>query len=347
MIKHLRNFNRNFYSIHLGHQQALLRTLQTNDTPQLHNEINKAQQCLGESNIPLATSVMGMQELIDSPHFQTMVVKQTKFVRAFRKSGHPLDDVAKNVMTNVAPKTLVHENSGKHPVPLPFRGIIVAMVASIFKPGDKKVLSIAEINGLISAGMNIHRNILPYIPKSGSKQENTVLLTANKLAVLVGDVLLAKANELTAELENPKAAAKISDMLSEISQISVDKNRNNNSTIENKTDFDSKNQNSTNKIIDHSTVLWRECCETVVMVAGGDKQEYNIIGEFIEHVGSSYICLVEEKLGESFDHKLKALDCLDKLEVCRHEMAENINLLKGLTQAFLPIDWVEPQMVKV
>merc|ERR1712178_599316 len=104
--------------------------------------------------------------------------------RAFRKSKHPLVDVAKNVMTNVAPKTLVHDNASKHPVPLPFRGIIVAMIGSIFKPGDKKVSSIAEINGLISAGMNIHRNILPHIPKTGtSKQENAVLLTANKLAV--------------------------------------------------------------------------------------------------------------------------------------------------------------------
>ena len=120
------------YTVHLSHQQALLRTLQqqnnnnTNNSsaPQLHNEINKAQQCLGESNIPLATSVMGMQELIDSPHFQTMIVKQSKFVRAFRKSKHPLVDVAKNVMTNVAPKTLVHDNASKHPVPLPFRGIM-------------------------------------------------------------------------------------------------------------------------------------------------------------------------------------------------------------------------------
>lgn len=67
---------------------------------------------------------MGMQELIDSPHFQTMVVKQSKFVRAFRKSKHPLVDVAKNVMTNVAPKTLDGENAKKHPVPLPFRGIM-------------------------------------------------------------------------------------------------------------------------------------------------------------------------------------------------------------------------------
>ena len=115
---------RGLYSVHLQHQAALIRTLQTNDIPQLHNEINKAQQCLGESNIPLATSVMGMQELIDSPHFQTMIVKQSKFVRAFRKSKHPLVDVAKNVMTNVAPKTLVHDNASKHPVPLPFRGIM-------------------------------------------------------------------------------------------------------------------------------------------------------------------------------------------------------------------------------
>ena len=59
------------HAVHLAHQQALLRTLQANDTPQLHNEINKAQQSLGEST-PLATSVMGMQELIDSSHFQTM-----------------------------------------------------------------------------------------------------------------------------------------------------------------------------------------------------------------------------------------------------------------------------------
>jgi len=279
---------------------------------------------------------MGMQELIDSPHFQTMVVKQSKFVRAFRKSKHPLVDVAKNVMTNVAPKTLDGENAKKHPVPLPFRGIIVAMVGSIFKPGDKKVLSIAEINGLISAGMNIHRNILPHIPQSSSKQENQVLTTANKLAVLVGDVLLAKANELTAELENPKAAAKISDMLSEISQISV-KTQN------------SKNTDTTGKDIDHSTVLWRECCETVVLVAGGGKEEYQIIGEFIENVGNSYVFLVENDHKSSFEHKVRALKCLDELEVFRHQVAEktSINLLRGLTKAFLPIDWVEPVTVKV
>lgn len=152
MLKPIRNFQRTFYSVHISHQHALLRTLQNqpsseqtttsnnnkNEHPQLHNEIHKAQINLGESNIPLATSVMGMQELIDSPHFQTMVVKQSKFVRAFRKSKHPLVDVAKNVMTNVAPKTLDGENAEKHPVPLPFRGIIVAMVGSIFKPGDKK-----------------------------------------------------------------------------------------------------------------------------------------------------------------------------------------------------------------
>merc|ERR1712061_338483 len=117
-----------------------------------------------------------------------MIVKQSKFVFQFLDSKHPLVDVANNVMTHVAPTTLVHDNASKHPVPLPFRGIIVAMIASIFKTGDKKVLSIAEINGLISAGMNIHRNILPQIPKTGSKRENSILLTANKLAVLVGDV---------------------------------------------------------------------------------------------------------------------------------------------------------------
>merc|ERR1712156_1297527 len=204
-----------------------------------------------------------------------MIVKQFKFERAFRKSKHPLVDVAKNVISNVAPITLVHDNASKHPVPLPFRGIIVAMIGSIFKTGDKKVLSIAEINGLISAGMNIHRNILPQIPKTGSKRENSILLTANKLAVLVGDVLLAKANEITANLENPKAAAKISDMLSEISQISVDKCKN--------------HIKPSKDNIDHSILLWRECCETVVMVAGGDKEEYKLIGNFIEYVGVSYV----------------------------------------------------------
>jgi len=345
MLKPIRNFKRTFYSVHISHQHALIRTLQnqpseaaSNKHPQLHNEINKAQINLGESNIPLATSVMGMQELIDSPHFQTMVVKQSKFVRAFRKSKHPLVDVAKNVMTNVAPKTLDGENAKKHPVPLPFRGIIVAMVGSIFKPGDKKVLSIAEINGLISAGMNIHRNILPHIPQSSSKQENQVLTTANKLAVLVGDVLLAKANELTAELENPKAAAKISDMLSEISQISVETQN-----------IYSQNTDKTGKDIDHSTVLWRECCETVVLVAGGEKEEYQIIGDFIENVGNSYVYLVENDHKMSFEHKVRALRCLDELEVFRHQVAEkkSINLLRGLTKAFLPIDWVEPLTVKV
>merc|ERR1712178_355534 len=213
--------------------------------------------------------------------------------RAFRKSKHPLVDVAKNVMTNVAPKTLVHDNASKHPVPLPFRGIIVAMIGSIFKPGDKKVLSIAEINGLISAGMNIHRNILPQIPTTGPKHENAVLLTANKLAVLVGDVLLAKANEITANLENPKAAAKCKNHIKDPS---------------------SKNN------IDHSILLWRECCETVVMVAGGDKEEYKLIGNFIEYVGTSYVNLVEEDLESSFQNKIKALKCLDELEKAhRHE----------------------------
>lgn len=354
MLKPIRNFQRTFYSVHISHQHALLRTLQNqpsseqtttsnnnkNEHPQLHNEIHKAQINLGESNIPLATSVMGMQELIDSPHFQTMVVKQSKFVRAFWKSKHPLVDVAKNVMTNVAPKTLDGENAEKHPVPLPFRGIIVAMVGSIFKPGDKKVLSIAEINGLISAGMNIHRNILPRIPSTGLKQENQVLTTANKLAVLVGDVLLAKANELTAELENPRAAAKISDMLSEISQISVKTQ-----------DISSQNTNNQNctQDIDHSTVLWRECCETVVLVAGGEQVEYQIIGDFIENVGKSYVCLVENDHKSSFERKVRALECLDELEVFRHQVAEkkSINLLRGLTKAFLPIDWVEPVTVKV
>ena len=208
------------------------------------------------------------------------------------------------------------------------------MIGSIFKPGDKKVLSIAEINGLISAGMNIHRNILPQIPTTGPKHENAVLLTANKLAVLVGDVLLAKANEITANLENPKAAAKISDMLSEISQISVDKCKNH-----------IKDPSSKNNI-DHSILLWRECCETVVMVAGGDKEEYKLIGNFIEYVGTSYVNLVEEDLKSSFQNKIKALECLDELEkVHRHEMAHNINLLRSLTQAFLPIDWI-PETVK-
>jgi len=234
----------------------------------------------------------------------------------------------------VAPKTFNHENASKHPVPLPFRGIMVAMVANIFKPGDKKVLSIAEINGLISAGMNIHRNILPYIriDKDTSPQESQILITANKLAVLVGDVLLAKANSLTANLENPKAAAKISDMLSEISQNSVD-------TM--------KSTSSDEKLKDHSILLWKECCETVVMVAGGDQEEYRIVGQFIEQVGKSYVSLVEEDNSKSFDHKMKAMQYLDELESYKQEMAENINLIRSLTQAFLPIDWVEPQTVKI
>merc|ERR1711990_533333 len=132
--------------------------------------------------MPLATSVMGMQELVDNPHFHTMVAKQSKFIGAFRKSGHPLVKVAKNVLANVAPQTSINPNANNHPIPLPFRGIIVALVASIFKPGDAKVLSIAEINGLMSAGFNIHRHILPKIEEELSRQNATVLTTANKLA---------------------------------------------------------------------------------------------------------------------------------------------------------------------
>lgn len=318
MLKH--TIKRSIYSVQLQHQTALLRTLQTNDIPQLHNEINKAQQCLG-SNIPLAASVMGMQELVDSPHFQTMVAKQSRFVRAFLKSKHPLVGVTKNVMSNVAPSTCQnHENAAKHPVPLPFRGIIVAMIGAIFKPDDKKVLSIAEINGLISAGMNIHRNILPQITQTG--QDKVILSTANKLAVLVGDVLLAKANSLTAELENPAAAAKISEMLSEVSQMSVDRAH------------------------DHSTVLWRECGETVVLVAGGSSEEYEVIGEFIENIGLSYVALVENDYNSAYEKKQQALASLDKLEFHRHQMADKINLLRSLTQAFLPIDWISPEVVR-
>lgn len=316
-----RQFNTAVRSVHLRNsvnsQRALLQFMGNPSEQnkllvrsQLHHEISKAQHKLGKSE-PLATSLKGMQDLIDSPHFYTIVLKHSKFVNKFMKSSHPLSTVAKTVLTNSAPSS--HPNSKNIPVPLAFRGILVALIAKVFsttnnQPQQKKLLLLAEINGLLEAGFNIHHHMLP---QSGT---DLVTKTANKLGVLVGDACLAKAASLISELDHPAAAHKISETLAQVSVSLMVPGK------------------------EHSDRLLKDCCETVVMLAKGKREEFDLVACFVEQLCFAYVALLEEDYEKCLQCKMAAVEALDRLGKWRPESNDHIDTIRNLTQAFLPVE---------
>ena len=124
----------------------------------------------------------------DSQHFKVLIKSQSFAVTNFlyySDKEHNLKDLAEDVIRHEAPN--IHPNSNLYPVPLPFRGLIISLLGGLIREAhqpsnwtETSVQAIAEINGLMEAAINIHRNITGM---SGDKMSNSM----NKMAVLMNE----------------------------------------------------------------------------------------------------------------------------------------------------------------
>lgn len=251
-------------------------------------------------------------------------------------SNHTLVKIVNDVTSNTAPS--IHPNQKNHPVPLPFRGMVISLLGSLISSVQsnqnspekisKSVQTLAEINGLIEAAINIHRNIhqkSENLSQQISAQEQKFLLKINKLAVLVGDYCLARACELLANLNNPEAVYQIANTLSEISA---------NSSVGE----------------EHSNLLLASCCETIFIVDENSKNSENSrsdllvsqeqVKNFAKNLGQAHLSLLDDNLQSAYQHKQLCLEFLDNFDdnLINVETLEYKKLLQHLIEAFLPIE---------
>lgn len=322
-----------------------------NNTQTLASVISEAEKTLGQ-NVPYAASIKGMQKLLDSHHFKKLVKSQANYFYHYLQVDHNLVEMGNKVMKHTAPH--VHPNSSAYPVPLPFRGLVITLLGGLLDEGSLRSVSetsvtnsnsknteklstvqtVAEINGLIEAALNIHRNIC-------NSTTDKITNGMNKMAVLVGDYCLAKACQLLSGLSSPEAVEKISSTLSVNSQrASLD--------------------------LEHSNLLLKNCCETLVIISEqnehkqtrNDETEMNRprssrrkdIANFAENLNNAHNSLLDNKIAEAFHYKNACLQFLHDFETTtstdKNETATSEDyriLLINLVNAFLP---VEEELVK-
>lgn len=317
-------------------QQAFISFLRSKETTTLRKVIAEAQSSLGE-NTPLTTSVKGMKTLLDSRHFKRLLDKNSSKLLEFAYSdpNNKLVDMANDVIKHKAPNP--HPNSSQYPVPLPFRGLVISLLGGLIcenggkvevvEDGEKysAVQVIAEINGLIEAALNIHRNITQ---SSQDKISNNM----NKMAVLGGDYCLAKACQLLSKLSSPEAVEKISFTLSAISQ-------------------------RASGDVEHSNLLLKSCCETLVILEqvsekGNSKSfeenqnhistsissKINQVSKFSENLNSAHTALLNDNVDMALYYKFECIKFLrnykidEKIEMSA--VTENVDLSTELSKQY-------------
>lgn len=331
-------------------RQAFSSFIKYNDTQALTKVLSKATEKLSEENqAPLSTSVAGMQKLLNSEIFIGLVQKHVPMVSdylLFRREHSLWKNVAMPIVyNNSAPS--VKDNSKVHPVPLAFRGVLISLLGNLIynyentihlekgsqNKAQNEVQTIAEINGLIECAMNLHRNISQF------SDTDKLGVKINKLAILGGDFVLAKACQLLADLESPKAVEKIAESLSHISQNAASDQ-------------------------DHSDLLLQNCCEAIVIIDADRslliqntetdaenpenlnseiistkiKETTEKVIKFIGNLNQAYLALLEEDNDKAYSCKKQCLELLDSFEVTKVEKLEYKELLMHLVHAFLPVE---------
>jgi len=309
------------------------------ELPQMDRVIAKAESLLAKKDsLPKASNWVRMQNLVRTSEFDVMEKHLTKHAMDLKThvlkrallsfdnsyKNHACMSLVKSVWQKAqSPATGIHVKESNAPLTLPLKGTAMGLIALLFQPQtgsqDYRLKSIPEIHGLIEAGINIQNTLTPRLGSLPEKvrMEHEQL---NKLALLGSDYLLAYANDLVAKLDHPKASEKISDALSKSVQLAM-----------------VKSVTGVDVMKNYAVWLFKECGETIVLLADGTAEEMRLVSKLLESLYRALYSVWDEDNTEAYNHKQAALECLDQLQTTR-PFPELYPVFNNLIRAAIPIE---------
>jgi len=292
-----------------------------NEAPQMTKELKNAEKLLGK-NRPESADMVGMQNLVKTPAFESMrtsVLTQYNILDFTTIRDHMIASLAKSLLRGCAPEIGIHPGEANNPLLLSYRPTILALVAQIYKPNNDMINSIVHIYSCIDAGLNIQKTLSDKISGLKHKKRQELHTKLNMLGIIGSDYLLAFANELVARLDHPEASEKISNALSTIAQLAI---------IEHEQPDPLKNT---------MAHLWKECAETIVLVADGTPEELALIGHLFKTMSRGLYALWSDDSAEAVTCKLETMEILSNIEAMRPDSTEYVSQLRSLILASIPV----------